>query len=51
MADRYRDLGIAARSITHNLGEGYVPYFFEVYGLKRVDRRKVEFFQLMDEFF
>lgn len=51
VADRYRDLGIAARSITHNLGEGYVPYFFGFYGLKRVDFKKVKFFQLMDEFF
>lgn len=51
VADRYRDLGIAARSITYNLGEEYIPYFFEFYGLKRVDWQKVEFFQLMDEFF
>ncbi|MEW9033711.1 MAG: APH(3') family aminoglycoside O-phosphotransferase, partial [Planifilum fimeticola] len=51
VADRYRDLGIAARSITNNLGEEYIPYFFEFYGLKRVDWQKVEFFQLMDEFF
>lgn len=51
VADRYRDLGIAARSIAYNLGEEYIPYFFEAYGLKTADKEKVEFFQLLDEFF
>lgn len=51
VADRYRDLGIAARSIAYNLGGEYIPYFFEAYGLKAADKEKVEFFQLLDEFF
>ncbi|SEN31506.1 APH(3') family aminoglycoside O-phosphotransferase [Lihuaxuella thermophila] len=50
-ADRYRDLGIAARSIADNFGDTYIPYFFEAYELKAIDEEKIKFFQLLDEFF
>jgi aminoglycoside 3'-phosphotransferase-2 len=50
VADRYQDLALAAHSITHNLGEAWVPVFFEVYGVQP-DQRRIAFYQLLDEFF
>lgn len=49
IGDRYRDLAIAARSITLNVGMSWVGRFFSAYGVK-YDRRRVEFFALLDEF-
>jgi aminoglycoside 3'-phosphotransferase II len=46
---RYRDLAIAARSITLNVGASWVGRFFSSYGAE-YDRRLVEFFALLDEF-
>lgn len=49
VGDRYRDLAVAARSIGHNVGGMWVPRFFASYGADH-DRRRVEFFMLLDEF-
>ena len=51
MADRYQDLALAARSLEFNFGPEFVPALFEEYGLIEVDWAKIEFFQLLDEFF
>ncbi|MEW6547287.1 MAG: APH(3') family aminoglycoside O-phosphotransferase [Bacillota bacterium] len=51
IADRYRDLALAARSIRHNLGPRWVMPFFHAYGLESPDRARIEFYQLLDEFF
>lgn len=51
VADRYQDLALAARSLLFNLGPGLVGLLFEEYGLKEVDWAKIEFYQLLDEFF
>jgi aminoglycoside phosphotransferase len=51
VADRYQDLALAIRSITYNFGMEYVPYFLEAYGLDELDNQKVEYYQLLDEFF
>lgn len=51
VADRTLDLALAARSIAFNLGAQWVPPFFEAYGGGEVDAGKVEFFQILDEFF
>ena len=51
VGDRYRDLALAARSITYNLGALWQPLFFQAYGLDTPDVAKIEFFQLLDEFF
>lgn len=51
IADRYQDLALAARSLPRNFGPGWEPLLWEAYGLKAVDVDKVEFYQLLDEFF
>jgi aminoglycoside phosphotransferase len=51
VSDRYFDLALAARSITYNLGAEWVAPFFAAYGLTKIDRARIAFFQLLDEFF
>jgi aminoglycoside 3'-phosphotransferase II len=51
IADRYQDIALAARSISSNLGEQWVHPFFEHYGLLNVNRDKLAFYRLLDEFF
>lgn len=51
LGDKYRDLALACRSIEHNCGSRWVKLFMEQYGIKEVDSQKIEFYQLMDEFF
>jgi aminoglycoside 3'-phosphotransferase-2 len=50
-ADRHRDLALAARSITYNLGAAWVAPFFAHYGLAAPDPAKLAFFELLNEFF
>jgi kanamycin kinase/aminoglycoside 3'-phosphotransferase-2 len=51
LGDRYRDLALACRSIEYNCGSEWIKLFMEEYGIKQVDIQKIEFYQLMDEFF
>lgn len=53
VADRYQDLALGVRSLEYNLGREWVGLLFEEYGsgLKEVDWAKIEFYQLLDEFF
>jgi aminoglycoside phosphotransferase len=51
VADRYQDLALAIRSITYNFGREFIPHFLSGYGLSKLDNEKVEYYQLMDEFF
>ncbi|MGO4538594.1 APH(3') family aminoglycoside O-phosphotransferase [Paenibacillus sp. 2TAB19] len=51
IADKYQDLALAVRSITHNFGESWVPLFLEAYGLQGADKAKLEFYRVLDEFF
>ncbi len=51
LADRYQDLALAVRSLEFNFGSEFVPALFEEYGLIEADWAKIEFFQLLDEFF
>jgi aminoglycoside phosphotransferase len=51
MGDRYRDLALAVRSIEFNYGREWVEPFLQQYGSDCIDRKKMEFFQLLDEFF
>lgn len=51
VADKYQDLALAIRSISYNFGKDYVPYFLAGYGIKELDESKVDFYQLMDEFY
>lgn len=50
-ADKYQDLALAIRSISSNVGKEYVPYFLEGYGINDVDESRVDYYQLMDEFY
>jgi len=50
ISDRHRDLALAARSLEYNFGVEWVPLLFEEYG-QPPDPAKIEFFQLLDEFF
>lgn len=51
IADRYQDLALAARSVNRNFGPGWEPLLWDAYGLQTVDTAKIEFYQLLDEFF
>ncbi|HET7628638.1 MAG TPA: APH(3') family aminoglycoside O-phosphotransferase [Bacillales bacterium] len=51
IADRYQDLGLAARSIVRNYGESWVEPFFYHYGIDRPEPEKIDYYQLLDEFF
>ncbi len=50
VADRCQDLALAARSVAFNLGAGWDEAFLAAYGLP-VDREKLAFYRLLDEFF
>lgn len=49
VADPYRDLALAARSLTRNMGGKWVRPFLEAYGAP-MDEPRLEFFILLDEF-
>ncbi len=51
ISDRYNDLAIASRSIRYNLGERYEKLFFKIYGIKDVDKEKINYYRTMDELF
>lgn len=51
IADRYQDLALAIRSITSNYGKEQVSTFLDAYDLKNLDEDKVDYYQLLDEFF
>ncbi len=51
IADRYHDLGIAARSIRQNLGQEYIAPFFAAYGIRHPDQRKIDYYIRLDELF
>lgn len=50
IADRYQDLALAVRSLEYNFGPGWAAQFFTAYGIVP-DWTKIEFYQLLDEFF
>lgn len=50
-ADRYQDLALAHRSIERNFGSRHAENLLSAYGVQRVDRRKLSYYRLLDEFF
>ncbi|OAS89466.1 APH(3') family aminoglycoside O-phosphotransferase [Metabacillus litoralis] len=50
VADRHQDLALAIRSIRYNFGEEMVPFFLNEYGYE-ADETKIEYYQLLDEFY
>jgi aminoglycoside phosphotransferase len=51
VADRYQDIALAVRSIQENFSNKLVTLFFKEYGLDKIDKNKMEFYTLLDEFF
>lgn len=51
VSDKYQDIGIACRSIKHNIGEDMIQIFLKKYGLDYVDKAKIEYYILLDELF
>lgn len=51
VGDRYRDLGIGARSVARNLGGGAVGVFIEAYGVEHPDLARLDAFVMIDELF
>jgi aminoglycoside phosphotransferase len=50
VADRYQDVALLTRSISHNFDDGWEKKIFEIYGIEP-DPKKIEFYKLLDEFF
>ena len=51
IADRYRDIALAIRSIRSNIGTGHEQTFFKECGITEPDIHKIEYYMLLDEFF
>jgi len=49
VSDRYRDLGIIARSLVSNVGPEVASRFFDAYGVARPDLLRLEYYVLLDE--
>jgi aminoglycoside 3'-phosphotransferase II len=50
VADRHQDLALARRSVAYNLGDAWGEAFLAAYG-GPVDRRRLDYYQLLDELF
>jgi aminoglycoside phosphotransferase len=50
VGDPYRDLAVAATSLTRRFDAGALPPFFDAYGLPSPDPVRLELFVLLDEF-
>ncbi len=51
VADRYRDLALAARDLSDDFGADEVRTFFTAYGLDKPDQRRLDYYRLLDELF
>ncbi|MBK3493706.1 aminoglycoside 3'-phosphotransferase [Viridibacillus sp. YIM B01967] len=51
VGDKYQDLSIAVRDVKKYYGQSEVAVFLNTYGLTRIDKQKLSFYTLMDEFF
>ena len=51
IADRYKDIALAVRSLEYNTGRDLRTMFFDAYGLSSPDADKIEYYKLLDEFF
>jgi aminoglycoside 3'-phosphotransferase-2 len=50
VSDRYADLAMGAKVIADDVGVELVPLFFESYGLPRPDPMRLDYYQLLAEF-
>ncbi|MBY5404788.1 aminoglycoside 3'-phosphotransferase [Rhizobium sp. WSM1274] len=51
VADRYQDIALACRSVAYNFGEALVQPFLDRYGMPATDLARLDYYQLLDEFF
>ena len=51
IADRYKDIALAVRSLEYNTGRDLRTMFFDACGLSSPDANKIEYYKLLDEFF
>jgi len=51
IADRYKDLALAIRSIRRNLGTDLESVFLNEYGINKPDVQKTDYYILLDEYF
>jgi aminoglycoside phosphotransferase len=51
VGDRYIDLAVIVNAITWHLGTDAIESFFRAYGIETVDTHKLQFYQLLNEFF
>ncbi|MBY3512799.1 aminoglycoside 3'-phosphotransferase [Rhizobium laguerreae] len=51
VADRYQDIALACRSIAANFGDALVQPFLDRYGMPATDPARLDYYQLLDEFF
>ncbi|MEV0246148.1 phosphotransferase [Nocardia sp. NPDC050712] len=51
VADRYRDLALAARDLGDHHSAEEVAAFFSAYGLDAPDQRRLDYYRLLDELF
>lgn len=49
VGDRYRDFISVLYSIQRNLGKKWIPLFFEIYGIDRLDPKKKAFYRLLQD--
>ena len=50
IGDRYRDFVEVYYTIRRNLGTGWIPVFFEEYGLRELDWDKLRMYQKVHDF-
>ncbi len=51
VADRYRDLALAARDLSGHHSQDEVAAFFAAYGVDTPDQRRLDYYRLLDELF
>lgn len=51
VADRYQDIALAIRNIQDEFNDELVNLFCKEYGINEIDKKKVAFYTLLDEFF
>jgi aminoglycoside phosphotransferase len=51
VADPYTDLAVISNAIRWHLGEDWIPRFFNAYRLAALNEKKLQFYQLLNEFF
>jgi aminoglycoside phosphotransferase len=50
IADRYQDIALLARSVRYNFSADWTKFLFDTLGIEP-DLKKIDFYQLLDEFF